>query len=74
MDKDSADKGKRKSSNKSSVLVVAEESGQGLTEEEFFLSSQDGSVSGKKHNGRIEEEKEKVPKDQSIRFFLPETF
>jgi len=74
MDKDSTDKGKRKSSNRISVSAVVKEKGQGLTEKEFFLSTEDGSVSETKKNVHPEEKKGDIPKDQSIRFFLPETF
>jgi hypothetical protein len=74
MDKDSTDKGKRKSSNRISDSAVIREKSRGLTEEEFFLSTEDGSVNETKKNVHPEEKKGDVPKDQSIRFFLPETF
>jgi hypothetical protein len=75
MDKDSTDQGKRKSSNSVSVSNVLGHKGQGLTEKEFFLSTEDGSVSGiRKGESPNEEKKGDVAKDQSIRFFLPETF
>ncbi|PKN33578.1 MAG: hypothetical protein CVU61_12865 [Deltaproteobacteria bacterium HGW-Deltaproteobacteria-19] len=73
MRKSSTDKGKRKSSNIDSVSSVIQSNGQGLTEEEFFLSAEGGSASGKKDE-QSEEKKGVVPKEQSIRFFLPEVF
>jgi hypothetical protein len=73
MQKSSTDKGKRKSSDLDSVSSVIQGNGQGLTEEEFFLSAEGGAFSGKKNEQR-EEKKGVVPKEQSIRFFLPETF
>jgi hypothetical protein len=75
MDSDSTDKAKRKSSNSNSGKAVVEANGNRLTEVEFFLSTEDGSVSGiKKGESPREEKKGDASKDQSIRFFLPETF
>ncbi|NPU82871.1 MAG: hypothetical protein HPY65_00155 [Syntrophaceae bacterium] len=71
MYKSSTDKGKRKSSNIDSVSSVIQGNGQGLTEEEFFLSAEGGSDSRAKKE-QDEEKKGDIPKEQSIRFFLPE--
>ena len=75
MKKDSTDKVKRKSSNKPSVNAVVGDIENRLTEVEFFLSTEDGSVNGiRQGKSSSEEKKNDASKDQSIRFFLPETF
>ncbi len=73
MQRNSKDKGKRKSSDIDSVSSVIQGNVHGLTEEEFFLSTESRSASGT-ISEQNEEKKGVVPKEQSIHFFLPEEF